>query len=110
MKKSLIALIVGLAMLVPSAAFASSSSCKAYAGKTCPPTSNTTTTTSPAPTSSTTAAGVPTVSPATTTATATATPGTLPFTGLDLVALLGGATVLLGAGLLVRHLSREHQN
>ncbi len=88
-------------MLVPSAALAASSSCQAYHAKTCPPTSNTTVTTSPAPT------GTPT-SGATTGATTAS--GALPFTGLDLVALLGGATVLLGAGLVVRHLSRDQQD
>ena len=44
MKKTLLALIVGLAVLIPSAALAASSSCQAYGGKTCP-TSNTTTST-----------------------------------------------------------------
>lgn len=118
MKKSLLALIAVLTMLVPSTALADSSSCQAYQTTTCT-TSNTTTTTtsqaptsstptSPAPTTSTAETGVTTASPGTTSATTAS--GTLPFTGLDLVALLGGATVLLGGGLIVRHLSRDQQN
>jgi hypothetical protein len=31
----------------------------------------------------------------------------LPFTGIDLVLLLGGGSVLLGTGLVVRYLSRR---
>jgi len=33
--------------------------------------------------------------------------GTLPFTGLDVVLLLGGAVTLVGAGLVVRGLARR---
>lgn len=109
MKKTLLALVVGLAVMIPSAALAASSSCQAYGGKTCPSTSSTATTTTPAPTTEAATTGTPTVSPGSTTAAATSS-GTLPFTGLDLVALLGGATVLLGAGLVVRHLSRDQHN
>lgn len=108
MKKIVLALIVGLAMLVPSSALAVSSSCEAYKHKTCPPTSNTTTSTSPAPTGTSPTTGANTVGAGTTSATTSS--GALPFTGLDLVALLGGATVLLGAGLVVRHLSRDQQD
>jgi hypothetical protein len=44
-----------------------------------------------------------------TTATATSTTGagTLPFTGLDVVLLAAGGATLLGAGLVVRRLSRS---
>jgi hypothetical protein len=112
MKKTLLALILGLAMLVPSAALAGSSSCQAYGNKTCS-TSNTTSTTAPAPTTGAATTGAPAVSPGTTAATTTAATtasGTLPFTGLDLAALLVGASVLLGGGLVVRYLSRDQRN
>jgi len=103
MKKTLLALIIGLAAMIPSAALADTSAREAYQGKT--PTSNTTAT-APTPTAPATT-GAPTPTAGTTATTAS---GTLPFTGLDLVALLGGATVLLGAGLVVRHLSRDQRN
>ncbi len=106
MKQTLLAVIVGLAMLIPSTALANSSSCQAYGGKTCP-TSNTTTT-APAPTTGAATTVAPTVSAATTATTTSS--GTLPFTGLDLAALLVGASVLLGAGLVVRYLSRDQQS
>ena len=105
MKKTLLALIVGLAVMIPSVALGASSSCQAYGGKTCP-TSNTTTT-APAPTTGAATTGTPTVSAGTT---ATTSSGTLPFTGLDLAALLVGASVLLGGGLVVRYLSRDQHN
>jgi hypothetical protein len=47
-----------------------------------------------------------TVSATTTTATPITTSSTLPFTGLDVVLLAAGGGTLLGAGLLVRRLSR----
>ncbi len=114
MKKTLLAVLVGLAMMAPSVAFANSS-CQAYSGKTCPPTSSTTSTqaappTTGAPTTGATPTATPTpAAPGTpaSTASATAASGTLPFTGLDLVALLAGGSVLLGAGLVVRRLSRD---
>lgn len=115
MKKTLIAVVAGLAMMVPSVAFADSS-CQAYSGKTCPPASGTTSTQSAPPTTGAPTTGAtPTATPTTpatpgtpaSTASTTATSGTLPFTGLDLVALLAGGSVLLGAGLVVRRLSRD---
>ena len=59
------------------------------------------------PTTAVATTGTPTVSAGTTAATTT---GTLPFTGLDLAALLVGASVLLGGGLAVRYLSRDQHN
>ena len=114
MKKTLLALIVGLAMVAPSAALADSSSCQAYGGKTCP-TSNTTGTTAPGPTTGVATTGTPTNTPTvspvvTATPAATKSTGTLPFTGLDLAALLVGASVLLGGGFVVRYLSRDQHN
>jgi hypothetical protein len=108
MKKTLLALIVGLAVLIPSAALAASSSCQAYGGKTCPTSNNTTSTSAPAPTTGAATTGTPTVAAGTTAATTAS--GTLPFTGLDLAALLVGASVLLGGGLVVRYLSRDQHN
>jgi hypothetical protein len=43
----------------------------------------------------------------TTTTTSTSSAGTLPFTGLDVGLLAGGGLTLLGAGLVVRRLSRN---
>lgn len=73
---------VVLALLVPTAAFASagSSTCQAYSPQTCTPVGSTTATTSS---------------------------GTLPFTGLDIVLLVAGGGTLLGAGFVVRRLSRR---
>jgi hypothetical protein len=41
--------------------------------------------------------------------TSSASSGTLPFTGLDVALLVAGGAALLGAGLVVRRLSRSHQ-
>jgi|NGEPerStandDraft_6_1074524.scaffolds.fasta_scaffold542450_1 hypothetical protein len=84
--KKIVALIVGLALMAPSAALAAgSSTCQSYNPQLCSVSSNT---------------------QARTTAT-TSTASTLPFTGLDVVLLVAGGAVLLGAGLLVRRLSRD---
>lgn len=79
-------------LLLPGAAFADSS-CQQY--NTCGSSSTQTQTISSSQT------GV---------ASTTATRGTLPFTGIDVVLLLAGGGTLLGAGLVVRRLSRgtEH--
>jgi hypothetical protein len=76
-------LIVALSLLAaPASALASSSStCQAYNNETCGPAQITRTT----PTSS----------------------GQLPFTGLDVVLLVVGGGTLLGAGFVVRRLSRR---
>jgi hypothetical protein len=81
--KRILPLIVGIALLVPSAAMASGgSTCQSYNPQLC---SN--------------------VNAARTTATTSAS--TLPFTGLDVLLLAAGGGALLGAGLVVRRLSRD---
>ena len=89
--------------MIPSLAFAGSSTCRR--NKNC--SHNTTTSSTTTPTTPST--GATTVATTTPTATAgtTASQSTLPFTGLDLVALVSGGSVLLGAGLVVRRLSRD---
>jgi hypothetical protein len=83
-------LIACLALVVlPSAAFASSSTCQSYNAQLCNVASNTTSrTTGTSPTTAT---------------------STLPFTGLDVGLLVAGGGVLLGAGLIVRRFSRGVQ-
>ena len=78
---ALVGVLFALAILAPSAAMASSSTCQAYNQQTCPPISTTVTTTSSA--------------------------GSLPFTGLDVVLLVAGGGTLLAAGFVVRRLSRR---
>lgn len=92
-------IVLGLAMVLPASASASScnSTSSQYSHKTCSVvhvTSPTTTTATSGPTTST---------PEATSA------STLPFTGLDLVLLAAGGGVLLGAGLLVRHLASDNR-
>ena len=76
---ALVGVLVVLAF-VPAAAMASSSTCQAYNEQTCVPVTTTATTSSA---------------------------GTLPFTGLDVVLLVAGGATLLGAGFVVRRLSRR---
>ncbi len=86
--KRIATIIIGLALLLPSSALASSSTCQSYNPQLCSVASNDasqTTTTTPAATSA----------------------STLPFTGLDVVLLAAGGGMLLGAGLVVRRLSRH---
>jgi hypothetical protein len=90
MKRFVTLLVVGAAMFVPAAAFAGSSTCQAYSGQTC----------SIKHLSSNDAVQ-------TTAATPTSSASTLPFTGLDVVLLAAGGGSLLGAGLVVRRLSRR---
>lgn len=76
--KRIATLIVGIALMVPGSALAqSSSTCQAYNPQLCPVTTTTTTS------------------------------STLPFTGLDAILLAAGGGGLLGAGLVVRRLSRR---
>ncbi len=93
--KRIVTMIVSLALLaiavLPSAAFAASSTCQSYNAQLCQVASNTTSrTTGTSPTS-------------------TSAAGTLPFTGLDVGLLVAGGGVLLGAGLVVRRFSRGVQ-
>ena len=84
--KKIVGLIVGLALMVPSVALAAgSSTCQSYNPQLC--------SVSPTTAAQTTAS--------------TSSASTLPFTGLDVVLLAAGGGVLLGAGLLVRRLSRD---
>jgi hypothetical protein len=77
-------LAAGIALMAPGTALAeSSSTCEAYNPQTCnsiEPQQSTTTSTSD---------------------------GTLPFTGLDVALLAAGGGTLLGAGVVVRRLSRR---
>ncbi|HEX3975022.1 MAG TPA: hypothetical protein VHW96_02100 [Solirubrobacteraceae bacterium] len=90
--KRIVTLIVSLALLaiavLPSAAFAASSTCQSYNAQLCQVASNTTSRTTGATTN---------------------TASTLPFTGLDVGLLVAGGGVLLGAGLVVRRFSRGVQ-
>ena len=81
--KRIATVIVGLALMLPAAASASST-CSAYNPTLCSVASNT----------------------ASRTTTPTTTASTLPFTGLDVGLLAAGGGLLLGAGLVVRRLSR----
>ena len=87
--KRIVILVAAVALLaLPGAALTSgSSTCQSYNAQLCNVASNTN-----ARTTATTAAN---------------TAGTLPFTGLDVGLLVAGGGALLGAGLLVRRLSRE---
>lgn len=86
MKRRLTLALV-IALLVPGAALASSSStCQNYNPQLCSVASNT-------------------ASKTPTTTTTTTSSSTLPFTGLDVVLLAAGGGTLLGAGLVIRRLS-----
>ena len=81
-----IAALVGvlgvLALAIPTAAMAAgSSTCQGYSQQSC--------------------------GPVTTSTGTTTSSGTLPFTGLDVVLLVAGGGTLLGAGFVVRRLSRR---
>ncbi|MGA2013649.1 MAG: hypothetical protein ABSH51_24380 [Solirubrobacteraceae bacterium] len=91
MKRIVTTLIASLALLAPSTAFAANSTCQSYNPQLCTVASNTA--------SQTTAVY-------TTPTTTTTTASSLPFTGLDVVLLAAGGGALLGAGLVVRRLSR----
>jgi hypothetical protein len=98
--KRIATLIAALAVLLPSTAIAAgSSTCQSYNPQLCQVAGNsasrTTTTTPP----------ITTTTGNTTTGTTT-NASTLPFTGLDVVFLAAGGGTLLGAGLVVRRLSR----
>ena len=95
--KRLLTLIIGLTLalsLLGGTVASASSTCQAYNTQTCQNGTSTTVTTTPTDSE-------------TPTATATATSSTLPFTGLDIGVLLVGGVALLGAGLVVRRISRR---
>ena len=81
--KRIATLAAAIALATPGAALAESSTCQAYHPEHCEP---------------------PTTAPHTT---ATTSAGTLPFTGLDVALLAAGGGTLLGAGFVVRRLSRR---
>ena len=78
---ALLGVVVVLALIVPAAAMASSSTCQGYDQQTCGPVTTSTGTTTSA--------------------------STLPFTGLDVALLVAGGGTLLAAGFVVRRLSRR---
>jgi hypothetical protein len=82
---ALVGVVAIVALAIPSVA-AASSTCQAYGPQTCNSVGSGNVSTSPGSTGST---------------------GTLPFTGLDVVLLVAGGGTLLGAGFLVRRLSRR---
>jgi hypothetical protein len=82
---ALVGVLGVLLLMVPSGALASST-CQSYSPQTCASTGNT---------------------PASTASANASSSGTLPFTGLDVVLLLAGGGTLLGAGLVVRRMSRR---
>jgi hypothetical protein len=91
--KRIVTLLVGIALVLPSAALAQgSSTCQSYNPQLC---------------SVNTTATAPTTNATNVTATAASGKSTLPFTGLDVVLLAVGGGTLLGAGLVVRRLSRR---
>jgi hypothetical protein len=85
---SLALLLPAGAVVLPSTALAAGgdSSCQTYSSQTCQVASNTTARTI-----------------------ATTSASTLPFTGLDVVLLAAGGGALLGAGLVMRRLSRANE-
>jgi hypothetical protein len=90
---ALVGVLAVLVLAAPSLAMAASSStCQGYNSQTCSSVSNGSTGTGNSPTTATTAA---------------TSSGTLPFTGLDVVLLVAGGGTLLGAGFVVRRLSRR---
>ena len=87
---ALVGILGVLALIAPGVALASSSStCQGYSGKSC------------------SSVGSGTAGTGNGSTTATTSSGTLPFTGLDVVLLVVGGGTLLGAGFVVRRLSRR---
>ena len=89
---ALVGILGVLALIAPGMALASSSStCQGYHHQTCDSVSS----------------GTSGTGNGSTTVTTTNSAGTLPFTGLDVVLLVVGGGMLLGAGFVVRRLSRR---
>ena len=90
---ALVGVLGVLVLAVPSVALAASSTCQGYGSQTCSSVGN-----------GNVSSG--NVSSGNVTSNANSA-GTLPFTGLDVVLLVAGGGTLLGAGFLVRRLSRR---
>ncbi len=89
---ALVGILGVLALIAPGMALASSSStCQGYHHQACDSVSS----------------GTSGTGNGSTTVTTTNSAGTLPFTGLDVVLLVVGGGMLLGAGFVVRRLSRR---
>jgi hypothetical protein len=84
--------LVVLAVFVPGTAVASSSTCQAYNPQLCSSVGNNNTSNGSTPGSD---------------SASNSSASTLPFTGLDVVLLVAGGGALLGAGFVVRRLSRR---
>lgn len=96
MKRIVMVFAAFAVLLLPSAALADSSpTCQSYSPQLCQVVTNTTASQTQS-----------LVSTGPTTSAASAGSGTLPFTGLDVVLLTAGGATLLGAGLIVRRMSR----
>jgi hypothetical protein len=95
---ALVGIVGVLALIAPNMALASSSStCQGYSGKSCASVGSGTAGNGNGNANGGTGNG--------STVAATST-GTLPFTGLDVILLVAGGATLLGAGFVVRRLSR----
>jgi hypothetical protein len=92
----ILAVVLAIAVMIPSMALGSSSTDCSYHPQNCGTTTQGTSTTEA---EGTTAAPV-----------ATESEGTLPFTGLDVALLAAGGGTLLAAGFVVRRLSSSRQN
>lgn len=96
--KRIATLVAAVALVAPGTALANST-CQAYNQQLCSSvSSNTATNGTPSSTSN---------SGTTSTATTASSSSTLPFTGLDVVLLAAGGGTLVGAGFVVRRLSRR---
>ena len=85
--KRIVALIIGIALMVPSTALAAGgSTCQSYNPQLC---------------------SVSNANQSRTVGSTTSSASTLPFTGLDVLLLAAGGGALLGAGLVIRRLSRD---
>jgi hypothetical protein len=82
--KFIVILAVAAALMLPSAAMAQSSTCQSYNPQLCSE-----------------------VNDGSTSTLSSSTSGTLPFTGVDVALLAAGGITLLGAGFVVRRLSRR---
>ena len=89
---ALVGVLAILVLAIPGAALAASSTCQGYGSQTCSSVGN---------------GNVSSGNASNNASTNAASTGTLPFTGLDVVLLVAGGGTLLGAGFVVRRLSRR---